>query len=104
MSRKEAAAKKFGELTGRGPTVDLDYDYSGQILNAADAADAAAKVFRVGLDDGSLKRTAERSWDLLAKRDRGRPWSQIGERGQALWMENVRNVLEAAITEEGPKP
>ncbi|MDI2019719.1 hypothetical protein [Paenarthrobacter nicotinovorans] len=68
-------------------------------LTAADAADKNMKVHRVGLDDASLKRTAERSWNAISKRDKGRTWSQVGERSQALWMENVRNVLHAATEE-----
>lgn len=95
-SREDAAAKKFGELAGGGPTVAIDYEYSGEILAAADAADAEAKVYRIGLDEESLKRTAGRSWDAMSKRDMTRNWSQISERGQAIWIENVRNVLEAA--------
>lgn len=96
MNRLEAAASKFAQLAGGGPTQPLDYDYSGQILAAADLADAAAKVHRVGLDEAALARTAERSWEALSKRDKGRSWSQIGTRGQALWLDNVRNILEAA--------
>ncbi|MFJ4168513.1 hypothetical protein ACIPY3_03275 [Paenarthrobacter sp. NPDC089714] len=100
MSREEAAAKKFGELAGGGPTVAIDYEYSGKILAAADAADAAAQVHRIGLDEESLKRTAGRSWDALSKRDMTRNWSQMSGRGQAIWIDNVRNVLQAATEED----
>lgn len=99
MSRQEAAAKKFGELAGGGPTCDLDFDFSGQIIAAADASDAADNVHRISLQDSSVKRTAERAWEALSKRDGGRSWSQIGERSQHIWAENVRNVLTAAAVE-----
>lgn len=99
MSRLEAAAKKFGELAGGGPTCDLDFDYSGQILAAADAYDASQNVRRISLQDASVTRTAERAWEALSKRDGGRGWSQIGERSQRIWAENVLNVLTSAVEE-----
>lgn len=96
MSRLEAAMKAHLEAPRtRG------MDTGGPMraaLTAADAHDADNELYRIGLDKASVARTAERSWDLLAKRDRGRTWSQVGQRSQALWMENVQNVLEAAVT------
>lgn len=58
MSREEAAAQKFGELAGGGPTCAIDYDYSGQILGAADMADAANNVFRITMDEATVERMA----------------------------------------------
>ncbi|MGO4143696.1 hypothetical protein AB4Y77_01310 [Paenarthrobacter sp. YAF11_1] len=95
MSRQEAAAEAIHFR--RALSMTESEAAASVALTAADSADTTMKVYRVGLDDSSLKRTAERSWDAISGRDKGRSWSQVGERSQALWMENVQNVLQAAV-------
>lgn len=58
MTRGEAAARKFADLAGGGPVCALDRDYSGQIIGAADIADAENNVFRITMDETTVERMA----------------------------------------------
>ncbi|MFJ4026048.1 hypothetical protein ACIPWF_00670 [Paenarthrobacter sp. NPDC089989] len=96
MNRLDAMAGTYADLHGRTRSTPIDYMDSEKLLAAADTADVAAKVYRIGLDDDSLSRAAERSWDALPKHDMTRTWSRLEEREKAIWLENVRNVLTGA--------
>ena len=91
-TREEAAADKFGELMGGGPTVGLDHHYTAQILAAADEADTANGVHRVTLGDATVERAAQAFLDAFY----ADPTLKVDDEDRAI----VRAVLVAAVKEE----
>lgn len=96
MSRESAAANAMVGTSVKRQTSDAG-ELATAALAAADAHDTVHDVHRISLQSAAVVMTAERAWEALSKRDSGRSWSQIGERSQSIWIENVRNVLDAAV-------
>ncbi len=94
MSRQASAATAIREYSDASAEMKAE-----EALAAADVHDVDSGIHRVSLQEACVRRTAERAWEALSKRDGGRSWSQIGERSQSIWVENVLNVLTAAVAE-----
>jgi hypothetical protein len=66
--------------------VKLDREYAANALAAADA---------ILFSDEAIERAAGDAWNMLVRRDGGRPWDQLPEGLQRSWILNVHVMVEA---------
>lgn len=86
QERNEAAAQKFGELMGGGPTVGLDRHYSAQILAAAD---------EVMFSNEAIERAAKAIFDIRDDPYDVDEWEDLDSTDRELYLCQARAVVAA---------